>query len=198
MFRHGVLNKASVARAEPYYEYMGNKYNAIIHLAGSSPGGTSGGSWVNEEGQVIGVQSGNMTEKGAPQGISMMAPLAAIMALMKARRHANTATLHSGLEELWEQEVGFIRAFPGDHGLIVRALKKGGALARAGVEEGYVITELDGRPLTYREDALDAIRKKAPGDSVLLQVCDSVGKHARETKVTLGALEALWRAPKKP
>jgi arylsulfatase/arylsulfatase A len=198
MFRHGVLNKASVARAEPYYEYMGNKYNAIIHLAGASPGGTSGGSWVNEAGQVIGVQSGNMTINSAPQGVSMMAPLAAIKVLMKARRHANTATLNSGLEELWAQEVGFIRAFQGNHGLIVRQLKKGGALARAGVEEWHVITELDGRPLAFLADALDAIRKKEPGDSVLLQVCDRVGLNARETEVTLGALEARWRAPKKP
>jgi arylsulfatase A-like enzyme/S1-C subfamily serine protease len=198
LFRHGVLNKASVARATPYYEYMGNKYNAIIHLAGTSPGGSSGGSWMNEAGEIIGVQSGNMTMNGAPLGVSMVGPLSAIKKLLKSRTHANTPTLNTGLEELWAQETAFIRAYEGENGLVIRQLKAGGALAQAGVKEWDVITQLNGKPVSFIADALDVIRQHAPGEVVKLQVTDAHGQHRREAEVTLGCLEHAWRAAKKP
>jgi S1-C subfamily serine protease len=110
IFRHHVLLQGMVARDLPTYEYMPDlhRYISIVHLSAPSPAGTSGGPWMNERGEVVGVQSGMMTSRGNHVGIAYMSPLPAIQALVRRGVDANTAWAGLAVEELWEQPRDFI------------------------------------------------------------------------------------------
>jgi putative serine protease PepD len=53
----------------------------------------------------------------------------------------------------------------------------------AGIEPGDVILSIDGRPVSVADELIVAIRAKAPGDAVTLQVRS--GDEEREVRVVL-------------
>jgi len=72
MFRHDVLLHGRVARPATAYEWLPDekRYVGCYFVSGPSPQGTSGGARVNDAGELVGIQSGMMTIKSAPVGIS--------------------------------------------------------------------------------------------------------------------------------
>lgn len=191
-FRHAVLVRGSIARAAPEYEYYGNirVYVRIYHVSAPSPHGTSGGCWVDAKGRVIGNQSGLMLHNGAGNGLAFVAPTDAIKRLVSTRKSAATPTLDGAFEELWEQEVKNIRKFTKKaEGVIVAVAHKGGPLHAAGLNRDTLITAIDGAPVRYRRDLLNAVRARAVGDTVKLTVLDAGKPEPREVTVKLISLE---------
>ena len=191
-FRHALLVRGSIARAAPEYEYYGNTrvYVRIYHVSAPSPHGTSGGCWVDPQGRVIGNQSGLMLHNGAGNGLAFVAPTDAIKRLVSTRKSAVTPTMDGAFEELWEQEVKNIRKFPKRaEGVIVAVAHKGGPLKAAGLNRETLITAIDGKPVRYRRDLLNAVRARAVGDTVKLTVLDAGKAEPREVALKLISLE---------
>ena len=80
-------------------------FRRVLHIAGPSPPGTSGGCWVDEFGQVVASQSG-FIDFGGHTGIAWAAPAAPIRQLLATREDARTPTLGVPVEELVEQHLG--------------------------------------------------------------------------------------------
>ncbi|MEM9282907.1 MAG: serine protease, partial [Verrucomicrobiota bacterium] len=61
-------------------------------VAGINPVLTSGGAWVNRDGEIVGVQHGRLIgDQGAPSsGLSMVSPPSAIRELLEAKKIAST------------------------------------------------------------------------------------------------------------
>lgn len=189
VFRHRLLLTGFVAIAHPQYSYNPGcgDYIRVFYVAGTSPEGTSGGCWVDGRGRVVGVQSGFLNSPKAPAGIAMVCPPEAVRRLLDSRTSAETPTLGTRLDELWTQPEGFIARFPpGTQGIVTVVPTKGGPVAQAGLTKESLITAIDGRPVAFLEDILDAVRAKRPGDEVRLEVLEPGSQAARAVAVRLG------------
>ena len=193
-YRHDVLIRGAVGREKPAVEYLDGHFTYMIHVTAPSPGGVSGGGWFNAAGELVFIQSGNITVNGAPQGISMAAPLVSLKSLLAAEELIHTATLYMAVEELWGQSSQFIGAFNYDKpALVIRQVKKGRAAHIAGIRDLDMLIEMDGRSYERIDGFLKALRGKNEGDTMTLKVVNKEGKDPRSFEVTVESLEARWR-----
>jgi S1-C subfamily serine protease len=200
LYRHAVLLTGQPARQGTTFEWLGSEtsYAEIVHFRGASPQGTSGGPWINPQGEVIGLQSSMMSLENAPMGIAFVSPLGAIRHLIETRRHAETSHLGCAFDELWEHDPGFIRAFPeGTEGVVVRMPAKDSPAEKADLRELDCITTVDGKPVRYRDQVVGAIRSKKPGETIRFTVLRK-GEAARTVNAVVSCLEQDWLAGKAP
>ena len=195
LYRHRIMLRGSVARGDLTYEFLGDRghFVEVYHVASPSPPGTSGGCWTDAHGRVVGVQSAFITNNGKSTGIADVVPPEAIHSLLRTRESARTPTLGCGLEELATQQPGFIRRLPDTtRGLVTIPIEADGPADKAGLNKESVILALNGEPARYRDEFLDRIRAKKPGDEVTLEVIQPDEKKPREVKITLENLESPW------
>jgi S1-C subfamily serine protease len=191
LFRHRMLLSGTVASGRESYCYLEDLacYVGVHFVAGPAPQGVSGGCWLDRRGRVVGVQSGylNANKQKIPAGIAFFAPIGAIRRLLAEQASPAVPTLGTKLDELWTQPKGFIARFPkGTAGVITVAPAEDGPVAKAGLNKESLITAVDGVKVRYRDDLLDTIRAKKPGDEVTFSVMDPDKEGTREVKVRLG------------
>ncbi len=200
LYRHAVLLTGQPARQGTTFEWLGpeTSYAEIVHFHGASPQGTSGGPWINPQGEVIGLQSSMMSLNDAPMGVAFVSPLGAIRRLIETRQHAETPHLGCAFDEFWEHDPGFIQSFPpGTEGAVVRMPAKDSPAEKAGLRELDCVTAVDGKPVRYRDQIIAAMRAKKPGEPLLLTFLRK-GETARTIEVYVRILEKDWiegRAP---
>ena len=189
VFRHEVMISGTMARDQATYEFYDGAFREIYHISAIAPIGTSGGPWVNAKGELIGVQSAAMTVNGAHQGIAYSSPLSSLRKLLNKKKPIQSATMQTGVEELWGQEPGFINKLPKDFGgLVVRQLQGNGVAAKAGLKEWDIIVAIDGQPVKRTDDLMRLIRSRNPGHTVRLKATDREGKNARDLTIKLVAI----------
>ena len=81
---------------------------------------------------------------------------------------------------------------PVDTGAYVAAVSQGSGAEAAGLQEGDIITALDGESVEGASDLMLAVRGKNPGDTVTLTV--NTGGQEKEVQVTLGDDSASQKA----
>ncbi len=193
LFRHRVLQPGMVARPDNVFVYYPGRYVKATHIAAMVQGGTSGGPWMNDRGQVIGVQSGTMREDKSPAGIAKVIPFEAIQAMVKARRNAATPTFGAAVEELWQHPHDTLKRFPPrTEALVLRQVQKDGPAARAGLNEWDAITAADGQPVRVSAELLRIVRAKKPGETLKLDILSPDGAGTRQVELQLGSLEVAW------
>jgi serine protease Do len=186
VFRHEVMISGVMARGRSTYEFYDGAFREIFHISAISPIGTSGGPWVNTKGELIGVQSAAMTIKGAHQGIAYASPLASLKRLLEKKQTVQSATMQTGVEELWGQGPSFISKLPeGFRGLVVRQLRKDGVAAKAGLKEWDIIVAADNKPVDRTDDLMRLIRNRETGQTVRLKATDREGKNSRDLTIKL-------------
>ncbi|MDG2214548.1 MAG: S1C family serine protease [Verrucomicrobiota bacterium] len=189
VFRHEVMISGMMARDQATYEFYDGAFREIYHISAIAPIGTSGGPWVNVKGELIGVQSAAMTINGAHQGIAYSSPLYSLRELLDKKKPIQSATMQTGVEELWGQEPGFINKLPKDfRGLVVRQLQGNGVAAKAGLKEWDIIVAIDEQPVKRTDDLMRLIRSREPGQTVRLKATDREGKNARDLTIKLVAI----------
>jgi len=202
VFRHAVLGRGMIAHDEPTYDHFvatWHGYIETIQLAATVQQGVSGGPWLNDRGEVVGLQSGMLAVNGVSVGIAHMAPVGALRSLLCEKTNASTPTIGAAFDEVWQQGPDFLKRFPADtEGLIVASLKEDGPAARAGLKQGEVVIEADGRKLALRDELVRSIRTKKPGDSIKLTILQPDGTGTREVTVPVGYLEVGWPQPERP
>lgn len=193
IFRHGVLLKGYPARAKPSFEYFYNEqqYVSVYHYTGSSPSGTSGGCWVNPQGQVVGNQAGLIRLGNAPVNIASVAGLGPIRKLLQTKKSANTPTLGISIEELVEKPVPFIKRFPENtHGIVPTRFHDNSPAKDANLTNEMVVTHINDHPVIFRDDLLSHIRLHQPGDTITLTTIHADSHEINKYRVTLNSLES--------
>lgn len=192
VYRHGLIQRGMVARSELTFEHQSH-FVEVLQIAAAVQDGTSGGAWLNRQGEIIGVQSGSITSKDHPAGIANVSPVTAIRWLVETKRNRATPTIGAFVDELWIQQPDQLQRFaPRTEGVIVQQLDADGPAARAGLKRGEVIVAVDDMPVRFRDDFVRSIRRKAPGDSVRVSVVGPDGTGNREVTIPLGCLEVAW------
>lgn len=193
LYRHKVMLPGKIASETPAFEFYEEHYVEITHFAAMSPGGMSGGPWLDEQGHVLGAQSGVMSHGGLPLGVSFVTPLAATRALAERKQSTATATLGAAVEELWQQDGKLLGRYPPDtEGLVVVRLQDDGPAARAGLKKDDLIVAAGGSKIRLIDELQRVVVGKHPGDSVELSIQNPDGAGDRKITVKLGSLETAW------
>jgi S1-C subfamily serine protease len=191
VLRQGLLLSGTLASTAPRTEWnpILHAPTRMLHVSGPGPQGVSGGAWTDDDGRVVGVQSGAITLEGAGTGIAYFAPAGAVRELLRQRGHIVRASLGCALEEIHEQSEEFIRSVPAPRtGLVAVEIRPDSAAARAGLTGTTLLRSLNGVALTTREAAFGILMRLHPGDEVRLTILDLPTAAEREAVVRLDAL----------
>ncbi len=172
-------------------------YLAHIFIAAINPVLTSGGIWVNQKGEIIGVQSGRLKgDKGAPSsGLSMACPPRAIRELVKHKRTASTPGIGGWVWELWTVDQEILKNVPENmRGLAVRWVREGGPLQKASVKNNDIIVAIDGKPIARRNELFEKIRSKPVGTKYILSIYSPNNRRTRKVSLATVPLEYKWIA----
>lgn len=162
LYRHDVWLPGRVARRDMTYEWMGELKGAIhcYHVAGHAPKGVSGGPWVNEKGELVGLQSGTMSLGNAQQGISFVTSTEAIKLLLEKKATQPVLSLGCAFEELSEQPPIYLQAISDEQtGVVLKVVMEESPLAKAGLKDGDILVSIDGVAMTTRNEAYAAVQK---------------------------------------
>lgn len=155
----------------------GFSIDKVIQTDASINPGNSGGPLIDSRGRVIGVNSQIATSAaGSNTGIGFAIPsntVRAVIPQLAAGKTVKRAYLGVSLTENQQQS-----------GAEVAELTAGGPGARGGLEQGDIITGIDGADVGSPDALISALAQKQPGQSVELSVKRGGGE--AKVKLTLG------------
>ncbi len=161
--------------------------DAIQTDAAINPG-NSGGPLVNTAGEVIGINSAIAQGPGTTTATGNIGLGFAIPS--NQARHTAEQLIETGSATFPIIGVLLDPAYQGEGVQVSQEAQQGtpavtpnGPADQAGIKPGDVILSVDGRPVSVADELIVAIRAKAPGDPVTLQVRS--GKNEREVRVVL-------------
>jgi putative serine protease PepD len=161
--------------------------DAIQTDAAINPG-NSGGPLVNSAGEVIGINSAIAQGPGTTAATGNIGLGFAIPS--NQARHTAEQLIETGTATFPIIGVLLDPSYQGEGVQVSEepqqgtpAVTPGGPADQAGVEPGDVILSIDGRPVSVADELIVAIRAKAPGDAVTLQVRSDGDE--REVRVVL-------------
>lgn len=161
--------------------------DAIQTDAAINPG-NSGGPLVNSAGEVIGINSAIAQGPGTATATGNIGLGFAIPS--NQARHTAEQLIETGTATFPIIGVLLDPSYQGEGVQVAEepqqgtpAVTPGGPADQAGVEPGDVILSIDGRPVSVADELIVAIRAKAPGDPVTLQVRSDGDE--REVRVVL-------------
>jgi putative serine protease PepD len=148
--------------------------NGVIQTDAPVNRGNSGGPLLNAQGEVIGVVSQIQSETGGNVGIGYAVPSDTVRTVVE--------TLKTG----GEIERGYlgVRLAETDDGVRLSDVLPGEPAERAGLENGDVVLEADGKPVESGSDIQSAVGAHKPGEKLELRI-DRNGDE-RTVTVTLG------------
>lgn len=183
-----------IARERIGFNFIGNLKSyvrSLIITADSAPG-SSGGCWVNQRGQIVGVQSAYIVGKDLGSlGLGLISPVSSASPLIRHNEDHPATTLGGQLVSLRTQAYTYkIRFPPGSQGVAVHEVFEAGPLQRAGIPKDHMITHVDGQPVMDVDNLYALVRSGNPGDTMRLTVL-SPDKHVI-TEYDVELDELIW------
>jgi serine protease Do len=159
-------------------------YSEVIQTDAAINHGNSGGPLVDMEGRVVGIDSaGSDTAENIGFAIAIDSAKSPID---QAISHPLQATAYLGVSTRdVTPDLAFQLGLPVEKGAFVLATLTGGPAAGAGIHEGDVIVEVDGKPVDKAADLGLVLDTLKPGDQVDVKVIGANGQE-RTISVKLG------------
>lgn len=147
--------------------------------------GNSGGPLVSLAGQVVGINTAIATTRGAYDGVGFAIPSKIVRKVYDdivttgaVRRGA------IGVSFTPDQSPALLRSFDASHGVLVQSVSAGSPAARAGLQQGDVITTINSQAIKSGSELLGIISGAEPGQK--LHVGFLRDGHAMTCEVTTG------------
>ncbi len=166
-------------------------YANMIQTDAAINPGNSGGALVNDQGQLIGINSVIESYSGSSSGVGFAIPvnyaknIADQIIAGKTPVHPYLGLTLTSVNALNARQNNLAV----DSGAYVNEVTAGGPSEQAGIQQGDIITALDGEQITSADGLIIAVREHEVGDEVTLTVVRDGSE--QEIKVTLGSDEAL-------
>lgn len=166
-------------------------YANMIQTDAAINPGNSGGALVNDNGELIGINSIIESYSGSSSGVGFAIPVNYAINIASQIIDGKTP-VHPYLGvSLTSVNALSARAnnLGATEGALVVAVSDGGPAADAGIQENDIITKIDGEQVTSADGLIIALREYEVGDKVTLTVVRD--SKEQEVEVTLGSDEAL-------
>ncbi len=164
-------------------------YTNLIQTDAGINQGNSGGALVNEQGQLVGINTMLVSETESFSGIGLAIP--GNYAVEIANKIISGETITHAYLGVSVQTVnsGNSSALSVTSGAYVASVTEGGAADEAGIQAGDIVTELDGEEVTSADGLILAVRSHSVGDVVDVTVV----RNGEELtlSVTLGSDEGV-------
>jgi Do/DeqQ family serine protease len=134
--------------------------------------GNSGGALVNLQGELLGINSQMLSPSGGSIGLGFAIPsnmARNVMGQLISSGHVRRAKLGVMVQPI-TADLASSLGLADVRGALVNQVEPGGPAERAGLKQGDVITEVQGRPVSDGNELRNAISSTAPGTSVALKV----------------------------
>jgi serine protease Do len=167
-----------------------NTFENYIQTDAAINPGNSGGALINLDGELIGINTAIASRSGGSQGIGFAIPVNMARDVMEALiTDGRVSRGYLGISFGGEVDGTMARALGLDNpgGVVVGEVVPDGPADEAGLQEGDVITKLDGEEFDSWTDFRVAVGSKKPGDSIDLEVFRN--GEMMEYTVELGELE---------
>ena len=137
IFRHHLLIRGSIARKTQTYSWYDGGFTNTIPISAIGAPGSSGGPWVNQKGEIIGLQVATVTTSKGHQGVSSAVPLPSIRRFISEKKNVSVSSIQAAVEELWAQGPEYIEKAPTEERRValIEALRA--------VTEGKIFLELE-------------------------------------------------------
>ncbi|OUP09471.1 trypsin-like peptidase domain-containing protein [Collinsella sp. An2] len=166
-------------------------YANMIQTDAAINPGNSGGALVNDEGKLIGINSIIESYSGSSSGVGFAIPVNYAINIAnqiidgKTPVHPYLGVSVTSVNALSARQQGLSTS----SGAQIAAVTEGGPAAEAGIQEGDIVTAIDGNEVTSADGLIIALREHEVGDKVTLTI-NRDGKD-QDVDVTLGSDEAL-------
>ena len=147
-------------------------YDDFIQTDASINPGNSGGPLINARGQVIGINTAIVSRSGGSVGIGFAIPVnlaKPVVTQLASAGHVTRGWLGVGIQPLTADLAKSFRLTRTD-GALVTSVSEGSPAAKAGLKEGDVIVEYDGRPVARAGDLPRTVAETPVGRAVPLKV----------------------------
>ena len=146
--------------------------------------GNSGGALLNENGEVIGINSVKYSStevEGIGYAIPMSVAKPIIESLIQDGKYTNENQAYLGIKggDVSSEMVAY--GFP--QGVYVSSVSAGSGAANAGLQEGDIITAVDSTKISSMTELQSALKSYKAGDKVTLTVARQSGRQYEESKV---------------
>ena len=134
--------------------------------------GNSGGALINTKGELIGVNTAIATRTGSFAGYSFAVPTSIVRKVMKDLVEFGTvqrAVLGIQFSEI-NRALAKQEGLKISEGIYVGKVVEGGSADAAGIKEGDIIIEMDGKKIKGSPDLLEVIGRKRPGDKAKVKL----------------------------
>ncbi len=168
----------------------GDTYVPFIQTDAAVNPGNSGGPLFDADGNVVGINAQIYSQTGGYQGLAFAIPIDVALhtkdQIVKTG-HANHARLGVMVQDL-DQALADSFGLSRPDGALVSSVATDSAAAKAGLQAGDVITQVDQTPVKRAGDLSSTIGMSAPGTKVKLKVWRN--KASRDIDVALTGAEA--------
>src|SRR5881628_1997217 len=147
-------------------------YDDFIQTDASINPGNSGGPLINARGQVVGINTAIVSRSGGSVGIGFAIPVnlaKPVVTQLASAGHVTRGWLGVGIQPLTADLAKSFR-LSGTDGALVTSVSEGSPAAKAGLKQGDVIVEYDGRPVGRAGDLPRAVAETPVGRAVSLKV----------------------------
>lgn len=148
--------------------------------------GNSGGALVNAGGELVGINTAIFSRTGGSQGIGFAIPTSiAKIVMTQIIEHGEAIRGWLGVEiQTLTPELAESFGIPGGSGLVIAGVIPGGPAARARLQPGDIVTEIDGREIEDARAALNLIAQTPPGTRITLKGLRAGGEVEVEATVS--------------
>lgn len=180
----------------------GNTINStgLIQTDAAINPGNSGGALLNMNGELIGI---NEAKSGTTSSGTTVDNIGFAIPINKAQESLQNLTNQETREKVSEDQASYIgiqgasvssdeqEKFSIPAGVVVASVVEDGPAAQAGIQEGDIITELDGRSVSSIEGLQDTLQYYAAGETVdiVVQRADNGSYQEQTLSITLGSAQ---------
>jgi serine protease Do len=170
-----------------------NQYEDFIQTDAAINPGNSGGALVDADGRLVGINTAIFSESGGYQGVGFAVPVNLARSVMERLiKYGKVTRGYLGVElQSLSPELAQEFNLPDQSGALVTDVETGTPASKAGIQDGDVIREVDGKKITDREQLRLMISQTAPDTKVSLTILRAEnGKKPVEKTIsaTLGTL----------
>ena len=152
-------------------QFRANSFDNFIQTDAAINPGNSGGALVNTQGEMIGINTINISNSGGSQGIGFAIPSSLARDVMYQLitfgevRRGWIGIEAKEISPMLAQQLGSeVR-----HGLLIIGVLQHGPGQKAGIQAGDVITHINNIKITSAKNALNLITRLRPGDIAILR-----------------------------